>query len=88
MKLDETRGIIDGSSIAEETLTNLSASRFTETAAVSKYKDGNSSIDSRKLSMDTEDNFPLIPALNSDFAKPGFSNKAGVTSFGPQGQTK
>lgn len=85
MKLDESRGIIDGSSIAEETLTNLSASRFTETAAVSKNQDGNSSIDSRKLSMDTEDNFAQIPALITDFAKPGLSNKVCVPSYEPLG---
>lgn len=75
MKLDEARGLIDGSSIAEESLTTLSASRFTETAEASILRDAKSSIDSRKFSMDTEENCPQNQPEVSDFAKPGQDSK-------------
>lgn len=80
MKLDEQRGLIDGSSIAEETLATRSASRFTETTDASVVQDGKSSHDSRKLSMDTEDNLNLVPQMYPDFAKSGATQRVGAQS--------
>lgn len=80
MKLDEAKWLIDGSSIVEETLTTLSVSRFTETTNTSVKFDGKSSTESRKFSMDTEDNMALVANIYTDFARSGMAPKIGANS--------
>lgn len=78
MKLDETRGLLDGSSIAEEASTTRSVSRFTDTTDATNIFEKESNFYSRKLSMDTEDNLPLTSQAYTDFAKTGVTPKVQV----------
>ena len=88
MKLDEGRSLLGGSSIAEESLATKSASRFSQATETSNVYDRKSSIDSIKLSMDTEDNILLAPDVSKDFAKSGFDKKVDLRPANPTEQIK